>query len=273
MGSKAIWDFHFLSTFAAMSMRHFFRPVFTKRIMDRLLAGEVINLIGQDREGASRLLEDIQAASPEQVVILLADMNVYKEDYPAFLKALSDTLLLPETVVDFGEWVEALKLHGGQLILLLNHFDQVMDTYPKAFFADLNQFLLAPKLGMMVVTEKSLELDVKDIDAFFNLEQFQPEAVKLPPIGYKRILEEVNRKLPDLEEKTLLVNEAFAMQDKYGYLQFLLGKNDRFKGASAKSMSLELKRLKAEFTGDASLLREEETQGWLFRLKTWIGLN
>lgn len=206
-----------------MANSDFFRPVFTERILSRLKAGAVLNLVGTDYEGATRLLQDIQAANPDGIVTLLVDMEVYKEDYKGFFKAISESLGLPEPVQDMGEWIEALKMHGGQLFLFLNHFDCILDNehYPPEFFTQLNDFFLAPRLSLICVSTHPLEMDIKDMDSFSDQGQFQPEIYKLPPIGYKRLREELVRLQPNLEDWNSIASPIFAHKDTYGLLEFV----------------------------------------------------
>ena len=98
-----------------MNTADYLRPVFTKRIVKRLKAGEVVNLVGDAHQGASRLLEDIQNEQPEGIAVILVDMEVFKDSYVNFLQAMADVMGVGLQIGSFSEWIEAVILHGGQL--------------------------------------------------------------------------------------------------------------------------------------------------------------
>lgn len=231
----------------------FFRPVFTERLLQRLMAGEVINLVGSDHQGASRILYDIHQRNEEgseNILLLVSDMQVFQEDYLGFLDGISKALGLTEAAHDMGEWIEAVKLSGVRLFLFLNHFDEVVDKFPPSFYQDLNGFMLAPKMSLLLITEKPIEMNIMRLDSFMEMGQFQPEVVKLPPIGYKRIKEELRRVQPQLENWNEIASEVFAQKDIYGCLEFVSQKLGRLEPGEFDSIPNLLPGWMAEFTGE-----------------------
>ncbi|MCI4670315.1 MAG: hypothetical protein MRZ79_19415 [Bacteroidia bacterium] len=236
-----------------MAQTPFFRPVFTERLLQRLMQGEVINLVGSDKHGASRILFDIQQRNEEaeeNILLLLSDMEAFQEDYQAFLKGISTALGLQEAAFDMGEWIEAVKLSGVRLFLFLNHFDKVLDKFPPSFFEDLNAFLLAPKMSLLVITEKPVEMNIMRLDSFMQAGQFQPEVHKLPPIGYKRIKEELLRVQPQLDDWNDLASLIYSQEDVYGFMQFVRAKLESMEVGELLNLDQLGKSWLAEFNGE-----------------------
>lgn len=232
----------------------FFRPVFTERLLQRLMAGGVINLVGADTQGASRILYDIQQRNeegPENILLLLSDMEVFREDYQGFLEGISKALGLNEPAHDIGEWIEAVKISGVRLFFFLNHFDRIIEKYPPSFFEDLNAFLLAPKMSLLVITENPIEMNIMRMDSFMEVGQFQPEVVKLPPIGYKRIKEELLRTQPQFEDWNEAATLIFSQKDVYGFLQFVCQKLETLEVGQLSQVSALLPTWLADFNGES----------------------
>ncbi|MEL6697354.1 MAG: hypothetical protein AAFP89_13980 [Bacteroidota bacterium] len=234
-----------------MNKANYLRPVFTQRIVKRLKAGEILNLVGKDHQGASRLLEDIQNEQPEGVAVILVDMEVYKDSYTDLLRAMADIMGTGLQINSLTEWFDAIKLHGGQLFLLMNHFDAILNNeiYPATFFEELNEMLLIPNIGFMCVTTRPIDLKVTDLDAFVNRGQFEPEVLKLPPMGYKRMQEELLRFRPDLGNWHVWAGSVYAHPQRYPFLQFVGERLSHLPEDELGHAAEWLARWRAEFDG------------------------
>ncbi|MEL6133093.1 MAG: hypothetical protein AAFR59_06970 [Bacteroidota bacterium] len=247
-----------------MDTANYLRPVFTQRIVDRIRAGEVLNLVGEDVQGATRLLEDIRDEQPEGIAVILVDMEVYKESLEALLQALADVMGVGLKIERMAEWLEAVKLHGSQLFLLMNHFDAILDNeaYPTSFFTELNEMLLIPNIGFICATKQPIDIKITDLDAFVNRGQFEPEVLKLPPLGYKRMKEELLRFRPDIVDWNAWAGPIYAHPKRYEFLQFI--------GEKVYNLSVEdlahapqwMAKWRAEFDGVAYIPEETQTSIW-----------
>lgn len=204
-----------------MQTFHYFRPVFTRRLLQRLQKGALINLIGQDKEGATRLIEDIAASELEEVGLVAVDLAACATDLHTLVQAFSEELRLPTPADDFPMIFEILQLHGGIVILLLNHGEVILDTQadPKilaGWSTIFSKLQLAPNLGLLWVSEQPMI----SFDKWPT--QGQMELLKLPPMSYKRLKEELLREIPQLEDWQVVAQPIFGHPQRYQLLQFAI---------------------------------------------------
>lgn len=229
---------------------HILRPVFTRRLAQRLMQGQVVNVIGREEDGVTRLLEDLMAMEIEGIRMLLVDMNEFQSDFGAFVIGISQALQLPEPAEDLDEWIDVLQAHGGKLCLMLHHFDAIQNSqdprYGATFFASLNRLFLIPNLSMVLVTRQAFEPRLTDIDQFMSQADFDPDLLKLPPLGYKRFQEELQRAIPldNWRPTPQAVSLIFSHPQPYPFLVWVLA------------------QLPADAEQAAALIQEDQVRNW-----------
>ena len=205
---------------------HLLRPVFTRRLAQKLHQGAVLNLVGTEEKGATRLLDDLMGMEITDLRILQVDMREFAGSAERFVQGISQALGFEEPAEDFGEWVDALQLHGGKLCLVLNHFDSIErgdnSGYDEAFFVALNRFFIVPNLSLLVVTAQPLEARLTHVEDFLAQGDFEPEIHKLPPLSFKRFEEELIRKFPEWKPSPDIVSAIFAHPHSYRFLEYVI---------------------------------------------------
>lgn len=204
-----------------MQTFHFFRPVFTQRLLQRLQQGHCVTLVGKDTEGASRLVQDIAQSQLEEVGILEVDLAVYQKRYADMVADLSQQMGLPTAADDFQMVIEVLQLHGSRSFLMINHVDRLWEpgtdvAFDEAFFQTLHSISLIPSMGLLLVSDKPLSSMVEQAS------WASWDTVKLPPIGYKRIKEELLRTSPHVQDWHSLAQPIFAHPKRYLLLEYVI---------------------------------------------------
>lgn len=192
-----------------------FRPVFTRRLAERLQNGHVFNLTAPRGQGSTRLLHDLAQQMPHAVYLDLADPTLTPER--AWAEAADAGHHSWESILQV--WKQADRAP----VLLLDHLDRIgnSEAFGASFFAPLQQMWVSPRLGMLYATEKPLP-NIRD-----DFGWPEGEVVALPPMGYKRIKEEVLRHFPELKNWTPLATPIFSHPQPYDFLQFVI---ERLKG-------------------------------------------
>ena len=202
---------------------HLLRPAFTRILGKELFQGAVYNLVGKEKDGTGRLLDDLLGMELSDVRMVVVDMREFSRHISDFLSGVSQAMGYEEVPEDFGEWIDALQLHGGKFCLILNHFDAIdkgeETGYNQAFFAALNRFHLIPTLSLVIVTAKPWEARLTHVEDFLSQGEFEPEVMKLPPLGFKRYQEELKRKFPEWKPDLEIVTEIYSHPLAYPFFE------------------------------------------------------
>lgn len=205
---------------------HLLRPAFTRILAKNLHNGAVINLVGTEANGSLRLLDDLMGMEIKDFRMLQVDMREFADHDMKFVVGISQAMGFLEHAQEFDEWVDAMQLHGGKLCLMLNHFDAIErgdeSGYNDAFFAAINRFHLIPNLSLLVVTKKPIEARLTSVEDFLAQGDFEPEVLKLPPLGYKRYQEELTRKFPEWKPDLAIVTPIFSHPLPYPFLEYVI---------------------------------------------------
>lgn len=185
-----------------------FRPVFTRRLAQRLRQGQVLNLVSRPGQGGQRLLADLQHLLSDAHYVDLSRSDLTRE-----------SALPPHAQQQGHTWPEAIRSWNEALsppILLLDRVDQVgnRDVFDAAFFTQLSPIWISTRLGLLLATEQPLS----------TLPNTWPETevIRLPPLGFKRIKEELFRHFPNTEAWLPLATDVFAHPRPYDLLQVLI---------------------------------------------------
>lgn len=187
-----------------------FRPVFTRRLAERLQNGQVFNLTAPRGQGSTRLMKDLAGALPQALYLDLADPELRPEH------------IWPEaTDANVNSWGEVLPIWRQQdvpPVLLLDHLDRVAtpSCFDPAFFEALQPIWLSPRLGMLFATERPR--GEGGVDGSWP----DTEVVALPPLGFKRIKEELTRHFPELKNWTPIATPIFSHPQPYDFMQFVI---------------------------------------------------
>jgi hypothetical protein len=187
-----------------------FRPVFTRRLAERLQNGQVFNLTAARGQGSTRLMKDLAEALPQALYLDLADPDLKPEG-----------IWSQATEAEANSWAEVLPIWRQQdvpPVLLFDHLDHVANPtlFGKAFFDALQPVWVSPRLGMLFATERPLQ------ELGFDFSWPETEVVALPPLGFKRIKEELMRHFPELKNWTPIATPIFSHPQPYDFMQFAI---------------------------------------------------
>ena len=210
---------------------HCLRPIFTKRLFEKLKDGDSINLVGKRGTGCDRTLADLsQMAREEGIPVLMMDMNEYKISPdafsravweqihhrpmeipgPAFPPASTTAVSIPQTNMPM-QISEILARRDGKpahLFLLLDNFHKLMDNrgqkFPRKFFDDLNSLKNRPHISIICVTEKShlqyrIYIPNENPDNANNTSWLDLTFLKLSKLKTEEIKNELNRQLGQVD--------------------------------------------------------------------------
>ncbi len=250
---------------------HLLRPVFTRRLGQKLYQGAVLNLVGTDAQGASRLLDDLMGMEMANLRLLQVNMREFARSADLFVRGVSQALGFEEAAEDVGEIVDALQLHGGKLCLMLNHFDAIErgedSGYGEPFFAGLNRFFLIPNLSLLVVTEKPLEARLTHVEDFLAQGDFEPELHKLPPLGFKRYQEELTRQFPSWKPTPAIVSAIFSHPMPYLFLERVVQRLESLGQEEPEIEEVTIREWRKQFDWDHGLETPESAEAkpwWKF---------
>ena len=208
---------------------HLLRPVFTRRLAQRLHSGAIINLIGREEDGMSRLLDDLMGMEPEGMRMLRVDLREFSHSATHMVEGISQALGFDEPAEDLNEIMDALQLHGGRFCLILHHADEIREAkaagYDDGFWASLQRIAFIPTLSLVLVTRQPWEIRLTDVEGFLAHADLDPEPHKLPPLSFKRFAEELQRisgsREPVAEE---VINVLFSHRQPYPFLEYVAGR-------------------------------------------------
>ncbi len=205
---------------------HLLRPVFTRRLAQRLHSGAVMNLIGREEDGMSRLLDDLMGMEIEGLRMIRIDMREFSHSAIRIVEGLSLALGFDEPAEDLNEIMDALQLHGGRFCLILHHADQIRDAasagFNDSFWAALQRVAFIPTLSLVLVTRQPWEIRLTNVDKFLAQADLDPEPHKLPPLSFKRFGEELQRRSGSREPVTeAVVNVIFSHRQPYPFLEYV----------------------------------------------------
>lgn len=207
---------------------HILRPAFTRILGKELFQGAVYNLVGKEKDGTSRLLDDLLGMELPDLRMVVVDMREFSRHITDFLSGVSQAMGFEEVPQAFGEWIDALQIHGGKCCLILNHFDAIetgKETgYDHAFFAALNRFHLIPALSLVIVTSNPWEVRLTRLEDFLSQGEFEPNILKLPPLGFKRYQEELQRKFPKWKPDLDIIAEIYSHPLAYLFFEDVLSR-------------------------------------------------
>ena len=240
----------------APDCRHCLRPEFTQGLLKTLLAGGSVNLIGPAGSGRGRLLEDLRSSAPADRPVLHADMKTWKASYEGFIGNLGLQLGTGagKKPTDIGVLVERLHKKGQGALLLLHHFDALLnnpDVHPGfgvRFFDQLNS-LRNQRIALLCVTETPHDQSVVFVNGKPHRGswlELQPE--RLPDLRWEEIRAEIQRRLEEATdtEIALLIGAVRKEKAPYALLDFML----RVIGGPSEPpvpFKARLRRLKREF--------------------------
>lgn len=239
-----------------------FRPVFTRRLAERLQTGQVFNLTAARGQGSTRLMKDLQAALPEALYLDLADPDL-----------TSAQIWQQATQADAQGWEEILPIWRQQdvpPVLLLDHLDHLANPahFGKDFFEALQPIWLSPRLGMLFATEQPLG----EVGVDFSWPE--TEVVALPPLGFKRIKEELMRHFPELKNWTPIATPIFSHPQPYDFMQFAIERMEKEKDLMETPIDHWMPQIIEDYNRtfdlDVQPVRPEEGSWWQ-RLRKKLG--
>mgnify|MGYP006270694985 CR=1 FL=1 len=184
-----------------------FRPIFSRRLASRLIKGQVLHLRGEDRQGATRLAKDMAE---------LMAQAIYLDGNEHSAADLFQRIAQPE-VKDWPSLLEYWHINQTVACLILNHARADFLGETEAEIQDTVKRISAlPGVGMLLVQSDTLP----ELDALDEVVERYP----LPPIGYKRLKEEILRHFPEEQNWNAIAGPIFAHPEPYPFLQFVLQK-------------------------------------------------
>ncbi|HAI68908.1 MAG TPA: hypothetical protein DCM38_05650 [Gammaproteobacteria bacterium] len=239
---------------------HCLRPIFTQNLINTLQQGRSVNLIAPAGQGRRRLLEDIKS-SPKNARIPFLDMKSYTDNYDGFIQALWQQLdEKGEQPTDFGKLITTLESRRKKIIILLHHFDELLDNssldkrFDVNFFNQLNSIQTQDNVSLLCLTSEPHDqsfIFIKGKQSRFSW--LDLEKKRLPKLSYEEIcLELKSRELPISSEELSLVAWAVPRHEK----PYLLLKSfaDKIKNQENNDLELssQLKIWREQFQVDNS---------------------
>lgn len=185
-----------------LHLEHALRPVFTERIIQLLQRGRSINLIGEEGTGRKRLLEDIQNSNlPDTSIVLVGSIKSYQHNYAGLVRDIWTQLGKEwEQPENMGALFERYENNDGKILLLLHHFDALLDNrnvdanYNTAFYDCLNYLKNRPDITLVCVTQKPHDQSVAIYDGTTHRNSWLDlEKKSLPTLTHNEIKAELLR--------------------------------------------------------------------------------
>lgn len=235
---------------------HCLRPEFTRDLLKTLVAGGSVNLIGPVGSGRGRLIEDLRRCAPADRPVLHADMKAWKASYEGFIENLSLQLATGagKRPMDIGVLVERLQKNGRGALLLLHHFDALLNNpdvhrgFGVRFFDQLNS-LRNQRTALLCVTEKPHDQSMVFVDGRSHSGSWLDlQKERLPELRWEEIRAEIRRRLAEITdaEVTPLIEAVRKEEAPYALLDFLLRELAR-PVEHTGSFRRRLRRLKRDF--------------------------
>lgn len=214
---------------------NYLRPIFTDHLLKILQKGYSVNLIATDGQGRRRLLKDIIKSNLKNTKILFVDMNEHRENYEGFITSLWQQLeeKEKEPLTDLERLIELLEQKEYRVIIILHHFDELLDNslvdklFARNFFNQLNALCQRQKISLLCVTSQPHDQSL----VFINEKPIcycwlELEKKRLPKLTHDEIKFELKcRKLPLSNNELSQVTWAVHGHDKpYRLLNFFAEK-------------------------------------------------
>jgi len=237
--------------------QHCLRPLFTKNVVRDLQKYRSLNVYGKNGLGCGRLMRDIQKYPwDSNTKTLLVNMKTCQESYSAFLQTLWQQFAgQGETPTDLGRLMTEFEKSNKTIILLLHHFDSLLDNpnvhqeFNQQFFDNLNAIRNKPLMSLICVTEQPHTQSVIFIgDATQRGSWLELEQKELANLTLNEIRQEVKRQVETVSEDELTqMAEAIYKQDKpYDVLCYFCDKLSN-QVDSEKDFSTRLKLWKTQY--------------------------
>lgn len=266
----------------APDCEHCLRPAFTQGLLKTLFAGSSVNLIGPGGSGRGRLIEDLRLCAAAERLVLQVDMKTWKESYEGFIEHLSHQFGTAggKKPRDLGAVVERLHKNGRGALLLLHHFDALLNNpdvdpgFGVRFFDQLNSLRNQrnQRIALLCVTEAPHDQSMVFVDgkshsgSWLDLQKEQ-----LPELRWEEIRAEIRRRLAETTdaEVTALIEAVRKEEAPYALLDFLLRALARPVEQPA-SFSRRLRRLKRDFRAHGRALHRGFWYKRLYRLSAAV---
>lgn len=187
--------------------QHCLRPLFTENSVRALQKKTSLNIYGNSGQGRGRLLEDIQAYQwDNNTKVLLINMKTCRESYASFLRALwQQSGKSGNAPSDLGRLLTTIKKDGHNIIILLHHFDALLDNpsihqqFDVNFFNNLNGMRNDTQMALVCVTEKPHDNSVIFVgDKVHRNSWLDLEKKELVKLTFDEIKYEVKRRIDSL---------------------------------------------------------------------------
>jgi hypothetical protein len=223
---------------------HCLRPIFTQNLINTLQQGTSVNMISPPGVGRRRLLDDIMRSAKNARIPFL-DMKKYTNNYDEFIQALWQQLEEKgQQPHDFEELINTLEKSRKKVIILLHHFDELLDNssldnrFDVRFFNQLNGLENQEHISFVCLTSEPHDqsfIFIKGKPSRYSW--LKLEKKRLPKLTYEEIcLELKGRELPLSSEELSLVAWAVLRHEK----PYLLLKSFADKIKSQEDNELEL---------------------------------
>jgi len=135
------------------------RPALTRRLAERLLQGEAINLTGAHGLGRRRTLADLTSLLTGHAAVLRADMKFMAGDFQAMLGDLARQAGIEAAPGNLAELLDQLACSAKPAVLILHNFDLLRSQPHDARFDDellpqLVAIATRPGVGLLTVCEE-----------------------------------------------------------------------------------------------------------------------
>ncbi|MCV6636104.1 hypothetical protein [Candidatus Albibeggiatoa sp. nov. NOAA] len=216
-----------------MGYSHCLHPTKTEQVVKALLENHSVNFIGEDIEGCSRVLEDIQHIALDNVIVVLVNVKSYHQSYQGLIGAIWAGCQQSRELesLDFATLVTALEKLDCRVILLLNYFDALLNTpdldakYDMKFFDNLNSLKQQSNISLLCATQKPHNHSWIYINGkIHSKSKLDLEKTYLRKLSLKNMRIEIQRHYPDLSDIELsdFTRTCYEHRDKYCFFQFCL---------------------------------------------------
>ncbi|WNJ21332.1 hypothetical protein [Pontibacter sp. G13] len=203
-----------------MKSTHLLRPVFTERTWQKLAGGAALHIQGTKALGLERLLSDVKSLSRTATIWMELDLAEFGRDVQSLFSAWARAFSMEVAPTDFREFVGVLKANGVATTLVIRNLGAAVTegadpNFHTKLFEQLNVANLIPQIGLLTIDSKSMaELELADT--------WLHEEKRLPPLGFRRIQEELERKLPELKTPVAIVSGVFAHPQPFPFLEYVI---------------------------------------------------
>lgn len=147
------------------------RPILTGELEEELRLGRLINLYGEERNGLSYTISDLEKIRPDNVIWVPINMRTCAESFGGFMQQLANGLSLPTNApLSFREMVNRWLDNNNaaatpqKLYLCLENFDRLHDThtdkegYDIDFLNYLNGLRNTDNVGILITSAKKMNM-------------------------------------------------------------------------------------------------------------------